>query len=163
MLCPRTPSLAVALIAATLGTLAISAQGSIARGEPGRATASSRTLNVTDTAQLSCNYDRSEGSTLVEEGQAKGQLPGTMTARVNIGQSLAGSFTLRPKGGGTITGHGSAIVKQPPQRYESFHGSLTVTGGSGRYAHARGRAGLYGVYDRRTCKLTVQTTGRLTF
>jgi hypothetical protein len=58
---------------------------------------------------------------------------------------------------------GSATIKQPPRRYESFRGSLTVTGGSGRYAHARGRAGLYGVYDRKTGNLTVQTTGRLTY
>lgn len=162
MLYPRTPRAAVALLALTIAVVSAIVPLTSALGDTARAHAS-RTLDVTDTAHLTCNYNRSEGSTLVEEGNATGQLPGTMTARVNISQGLSGTFTVRPKGGGTITGHGSAAVKQPPRRYESFSGSLTVSGGSGRYAHARGRAGLYGVYDRRTCKLTVQTTGRLTF
>jgi hypothetical protein len=48
-------------------------------------------------------------------------------------------------------------------RYESFHGWLLATGGTGSYSHARGRAGFYGVLDRKTYNMTVQTIGTLSY
>jgi hypothetical protein len=159
----RTHNALVALAAVVaVGVVAIWCLApSAALSTPAAVTA--RTLNIADTAYLRCNFAKTEGSIVFEEGKAYGQLPGTMVARLNIEGGFSGSFVLTPKTGGIIRGHGSAKPSLPPRQYESFRGSLTVTGGSGRYAHAHGQAGLYGVYDRNTCKVTVQTTGRLSY
>jgi hypothetical protein len=118
-----------------------------------------RTLNATDTAYL--HYLHSSGSLLFEEGSASGTLPGKMRAHCSVGATVTASFTLYTSGG-SINGHGTA-TPHGSGTYESFAGSLTVTGGSGRYAHAHGHAGLYGVFNRRTYALTIQTTGRLSY
>ncbi len=117
------------------------------------------TLNATDTAHL--HYLRSSGSHLYEEGAATGTLPGTMRAHCDIGAVFTASFTIYTHSG-TISGHGSASP-HGSGIYESFSGSLLVTGGTGRYAHAHGHAGLYGTFDRRTYALVVQTTGHLSY
>ncbi len=122
---------------------------------------SARVLNVADTGHLRYNARGSEGSLLLEEGSVAGALPGRMRAHMNIGATFSGSFVLYASGG-SIKGHGTA-KPTGSGRYESFRGSLTVTGGTGRYAHAHGQAGLYGVFDRKTYGLTVQTTGRLSY
>jgi hypothetical protein len=118
-----------------------------------------RTVNATDTAHL--HYLRSSGSLLFEEGVADGTLPGNMRAQFNIGATVTASFTIYTRGG-TLIGNGSA-APHGSGVYESFGGSLLVTGGTGRYAHAHGRAGLYGTFDRKTYALVVQTTGRLSY
>lgn len=118
-----------------------------------------RTLSATDTAHL--HYVHSSGSELFETGTATGALPGSMQANVTIGSTFTGSFTIYTSGG-TIKGHGTA-TPHGSGRYESFSGTVTVTGGSGRYAHAHGRAGLYGTFDRKTYALVIQTTGRLSY
>ena len=145
--------LQAALITVMLGAPVVLASERIAKP--------SRALSATDTAHLKYLPKESEGSTLVEEGSAAGQLPGRMRARLSIGATFSGSFVLRTSGG-SISGHGSAIPAGSG-RYESFHGSLIVSGGTGRYAHAHGRAGLFGVFDRQTYAFTVQTTGHLSY
>ncbi len=122
---------------------------------------SARVLNATDTARLTYNARQSEGATLIEEGVARGKLPGTMRARLSIEGDFSGTFVLRTSGG-TLKGHGTA-TPSGSGRYESFHGSLVITGGTGRYAHAHGKAGLYGVFDRNTQGFTVQTTGSISY
>ncbi len=121
----------------------------------------SRTLNATDTAHLRYNAKESEGATLIEEGSATGSLPGKMHARLKIEGTFSGTFALATNGG-TIKGHGVA-KPSGSGRYESFRGSLVVTGGTGRFVHAHGTAGLYGVFDRVKYQVTVQTTGRISY
>jgi hypothetical protein len=118
-----------------------------------------RTLNITDTAAM--HYLGGSGSLLHESGAATGTLPGSMKANCNIGATLSTSFTIYASGG-TITGHGTA-TPHGSGAVESFAGTLTATGGTGRYAHAHGRAGLYGTFNRRNYALTVQTTGKLSY
>ena len=84
-----------------------------------------------------------------------------MKATFNTGTVFTGSFSIRTRGG-TINGKGEAIP-HGSGRYQSFRGSITVTGGSGRYSHAHGHTGLYGTIDRRTFALVIQTTGRLSY
>jgi hypothetical protein len=84
-----------------------------------------------------------------------------MRAELNTGAVFTGSFTTHTHGG-SIKGHGSA-TPHGSGRYQSFSGWFVVTGGSGRYAHVHGRAGLYGVFDRRSDSVVVQTTGKLSF
>lgn len=120
-----------------------------------------RALQASDRAVLHYNRRKSEGAKLVEEGSATGDLPGTMDAELTIEGTFGGSFRLRTYAG-WIFGHGTA-TPSGSGRYESFRGTLEVTGGTGRYAHARGRAGLYGVLDRDTYEVRIQTTGQLSY
>jgi hypothetical protein len=117
------------------------------------------TLRATDTAHL--HYLSSSGSQLVEEGPGTGTLPATVKGRFEVSATMTGTFTILPRsGGGTIRGHATATLNGSNSS-PSFAGTLTVTGGTGLYAHAHGTAGLYGVFYRRTYALTVQTTGTL--
>lgn len=118
-----------------------------------------RSLKATDTAHL--RYIKHTGSLLFEEGTAHGTLPGNMRASCNVGGTFTASFTLYLNGG-TIKGHGTA-TPHGEGIYESFGGTLTVTGGTGRYTHAHGHAGLYGTFNRRTYAMVVQTTGSLSY
>lgn len=116
-------------------------------------------MKASDNAHL--RYLSASGSLLYEEGQATGALPGKMRAHIDVSATFSGSFTIYAHGG-SITGRGSAIP-HGSGTYESFAGSLVVTGGSGRYAHAHGRAGLYGTFNRDTYGFVVQTTGTLVY
>jgi hypothetical protein len=120
-----------------------------------------RTVRTTDTARLTYNEERSQGSWLYEEGSAGGTLPGSMRANCNITAVLTANFTIYVHGG-TINGHASAAV-HGSGLYQSFGGYLEARGGTGRYAHAHGRGGFYGVLNRNTYNMTVQTTGTLSY
>jgi hypothetical protein len=121
---------------------------------------SARTLNATDEAQL--HLTGTSGSLFLEEGSAKGALPGTVKVRFTVAATVSGSFTIYPLGGGSIIGHGSARLHSTGT-YASFGGSMSVNHGTGRYVHAHGSGGFYGILNRRTDALTIQTTGRLSY
>lgn len=147
------------LLAVMVGAVLVSiggAQASLAQPEARTA----RTLNVADEARL--HLVHSSGELLVEEGPATGALAGIVHVRVQVSETLTGSFTIYPRGGGTITGHGSARLHSTGM-YSSFAGTLTVSHGTGRYIHAHGSGGLYGTVDRRTDDMTIQTTGKLSY
>jgi hypothetical protein len=123
-----------------------------------RAVHAARTLDGADSAAL---HLVRPGERLLEEGAVTGALPGRMRAELNIGPLYKGSFTIytrngRISGKGTATPHGAG-------RYQSFAGWLDITSGSGLYAHVHGRNNLYGVFDRRTYAVTVNTTGSLSY
>ncbi|HYB22717.1 MAG TPA: autotransporter [Solirubrobacteraceae bacterium] len=130
--------------------------GASATGAVGRARVA-RSQNVTDTAHL--HYVRESGSDLLEEGQASGGLPGHVRASLNVGATVYGSFTITTSYG-SISGKGSGKL-HGTGTYASFGGSMTVTGGTGRFAHAYGHGGFYGVINRNNYAATVQTTGTL--
>ena len=119
-----------------------------------------RTLNVNDEAHL--HVTGSEGELLNESGPATGSLPGTVRVRFSVSATVSGSFTIYPRGGGSISGRGTAHLHSTGT-YASFGGTMYVTHGTGRYAHAHGHGGLYGTVNRRTNALVVQTTGRLSY
>jgi hypothetical protein len=118
-----------------------------------------RTISGTDTAHLSLIHQ--DEMRLYEEGPTTGALPGHMRATLIVGSTFQGSCTIYTSGG-SISGRGVA-TPHGTGRYQSFRGSLDITGGSGRYRGARGRTGLYGTFDRRTFALIVQTTGRFSY
>lgn len=124
------------------------------------ATTAARTLNVTDEAHL--HLVRAYGSSYIEQGHATGALPATITVNFKIGATVSGTFTIYPKGGGSISGRGDAQLRSTGT-YASFGGHMTVSHGTGRYSHARGSGGFYGTVNRHTNALVVQTTGRLTY
>jgi hypothetical protein len=118
-----------------------------------------RALSVNDTGHL--HLLKAFGSVLLEEGAAGGTLPGLAKVRLLVGSTVIASFTIQTKSG-TIYGSGRAALHSSG-RYASFGGSLSVSHGTGGYAHAHGSGKLYGVIDRRTSALTVQTLGTLSY
>lgn len=146
------------LAVGVVGAPALTASPTVAAGlrRPARM---ARTVSATDTAHL--HYLRNSNSLLIEEGSVTGDLPGSMRASVEIGPTATGSFTFYT-GSGTITGHGDAKLRGYGM-YASFAGTLVITSGTGRYAHAHGNAGLYGTFNRRSYALLVQTTGSLSY
>jgi hypothetical protein len=118
-----------------------------------------RLVNGTDTAHLHLIHQ--EETVLSEEGPATGALPGHMRAELNIGSIYTGRCTIYAADG-SITGRGTA-TPHGSGRYQSFHGTLLITGGTGRYAHVHGRTELYGTFDRRTYAVVIQTTGNLSY
>ncbi|MHB8241056.1 MAG: autotransporter [Solirubrobacteraceae bacterium] len=111
---------------------------------------------MTDTAHL--KYQKHSG---LEEGTATGTLPGNVKIRFEIGPPVKATFTISTSKG-SLSGTGSAALHSAGL-YASFGGTITVTHGTGRYAHAHGHGGLYGVVNRHTYALTVQTTGSLSY
>jgi hypothetical protein len=112
-------------------------------------------------ASAHLHYVDARGSYLIEEGQAAGPLAGIVKARLRVTASISGSFTFYPRGG-SISGRGVATLHESGT-YASFGGTVTVLGGTGLYAHAHGEGKLYGVYDRKTLGVTIQTTGTLLY
>ncbi|HEY4810366.1 MAG TPA: hypothetical protein VIH71_04840 [Solirubrobacteraceae bacterium] len=152
----------VALCAALTVTscLAIAAQSGRAHAyAPSERAHAAHVLKASDTAHL--HYVSASGALLFDEGRATGTLPGRMRVHLNLGTTFTGSFTIYASGG-SIEGRGSA-APHGSGTYESFSGTLTVTGGTGRYVHARGRGRLYGTFDRENYALVIETTGSLTY
>jgi hypothetical protein len=151
--------LADAIAALALGLIFLALGGTASAVAVGAARAA-RTLNVTDEAHL--RLTGSSGSILLEEGPLSGALPGTVRVRFTVSASISGSFTIYPRGGGSISGNGSARLHSTGT-YASFGGSMSVSHGTGRYAHAHGHGGFYGTVNRNTDALVIQTTGRLAY
>jgi hypothetical protein len=147
-------------LAAVAALVALGATGTAALAARVPATLSARALNVTDEAHLHVTH--SSGSLLQEEGTATGALPGTVRVSFRVAASISGSFTIYPRGGGSISGTGSARLHSGGS-YASFSGSISVNHGTGRYARAHGAGGFYGTVDRRNNALVIQTTGRLSY
>jgi hypothetical protein len=119
-----------------------------------------RSLRAVDTAHLhrvrcSCNE-------ILEEGQAKGSLPGSVRAYVNVGAPIVFHFTITVRGTGTLSGQGSGRPKGNPAE-PSFSGTMTITRGTGRFRHAHGKGGFYGTINRSTYAAVMQTTGTLSY
>jgi hypothetical protein len=162
--------LAVSLFAGAFGVSASPGAGGVAGARlaavgagarPVRARAAYE-LPATDTAHL--RKLPTSGAQVIEEGSAQGALPGRVRSFVAVYPTRAGTeveadFTIYPRAGGSISGRGTGLLKGSVE-YPSFGGSYRVTSGSGRFAHAHGAGGFYGVLDRRTFALTAQTTGR---
>lgn len=150
---------------ALVGLLSLLVAGSLWIVYPGITSAqpparTARTLNVTDEAHLHVTH--SDGELLEEQGPATGALPGTVNVRFRIGASVWGTFTIYPRGGGSISGQGSGRLHSAGA-YASFGGTTSVDHGTGPYARVHGQGGFYGTVNRRTNALVIQTTGRLSY
>jgi hypothetical protein len=116
-------------------------------------------LHASDAAKL--HYVGAVGEQVYETGSASGTLPGSMRVHMIFASTFSGSFAIYTRGG-TIDGEGRARPHGEGV-YESFAGTLLVTGGTGRYRRAHGTAHLYGTFDRENYALTIQTAGTLRF
>jgi hypothetical protein len=125
----------------------------------GRSLAAGADLHAVDSAKL--HYVGAVGEEVYETGGASGTLPGSMRVHLIFASIFSGSFAIYTRGG-RIDGHGEARPHGEGV-YESFAGTLIVTGGTGRYRRARGTAHLYGTFNRENYALTIQTAGTLRY
>src|SRR5271168_4437959 len=116
-------------------------------------------LNVRDEGHL--HFVHASGSTILDEGSVSGTFPGSVRVRfLYDGEpEVSAQFTISGHGG-SISARGSGRLSSPTSASPSFRGRMTVTGGSGRYAHVHGSGELFGVYYRRSYALTVQAVGK---
>jgi hypothetical protein len=127
-----------------------------------KAAHAARSVSVKDEGYL--RFIRSSGSLLIDEGRAHGSLPGTVNIRFvyDGNPSVSAQITISTHAG-RISAHGSGRLSSPSSASPSFAGTLAITGGSGRYAHAHGSGRLYGVFYRRSYAIVVQTEGTLRY
>lgn len=152
----RIDAALIALLIAVVGTTA----GIAASRTQAASVADSQTVNVADNANL--HRTSETGATILEEGEATGALPGHVKAQFKIGSAVSATAVLSIKGGGTISIRGLGVLHSSGVT-ASFSGTIAATGGTGRYAHAHGSGGFYGVVNRRTWTVKMQTTGHLTY
>lgn len=151
-----TTALAAACAVLTLTTSALA----------GHRAAAARALNVTDTAEL--HKTGEAGASIIDQGKAKGTLPGNVRVAFNVGVAVSATFSITTHSG-SISGHGSGTLNEAKHKpghiniYASFGGTMKVTHGTGRYAHAHGTGGFYGVINRENYSVTLQTTGTLSY
>ncbi len=158
VICLATTSIAIGSAGASRARATTAAAEDRASLVPAHA---ARLLVIDDTAHMTITNPSSASATLVEEGRATGSLAGTVRARLTVGaNSVTAGFTIYLNGG-TISGHSTAHLNPGKGEYASFGGSLGVSHGSGRYAHASGGGALYGTINRNTDNATVQVVGNL--
>jgi hypothetical protein len=102
------------------------------------------------------------GVSIEEKGHASGTFNCSITVHLTLSSATRAiaSFTVRPRGG-TLSGKASArFAQQGGNGY--FGGSLTITRGTGSFAHAAAAGmGISGVIDRESYALTVHVNGKL--
>jgi hypothetical protein len=157
--CTRYRILTTLFTLSALLVLIASAPASTTLAAASRARAA-RSLRVVDHAHL--HHVACSCSAILEEGEAKGSLPGVVRAYVTVGTPIVFRFTITVRGGGTISGEGSGRPSGRPAE-PSFAGTMTVTRGTGRYRRAHGKGGLYGTLNRSTYAAVLQTTGTLAY
>jgi hypothetical protein len=151
-----------------VGVGALALAGAVGIGAPAwahysRANAhAARVLNVRDEGRL--HYVRTSGELIIDEGHATGTFPGWVRVRFlyNGEPTVGARFTIYGSGG-SISARGTARLSSPTSPSPSFKGTLTITGGSGRYAHVHGGGQLFGVYYRRSYALIVQAIGKIPY
>lgn len=158
---------AMAATAAALGLAAMLALALLAAPPRAAGTSAvrahaSRTLSVRDEGHLRFGGDNA--TTIFDHGSLSGTIPGRASvAFVYDGSpNVTARFTIYGAGG-SIYGQAKCQLHDPTSPAPSFKGALSITGGSGRYAHAHGSGELYGVFYRHGYGLNVQARGTLEY
>lgn len=127
----------------------------------GVATAS-RSIQLSDNANLRENNHK--GIELKESGSAHGNLPGSIYIQLKIyGRSVSAKIQVYPSGG-SISASANASYRVVSASTATFSGSLSITGGSGRYAHAKGsNLSFSGSVHRPGNAVTVHVSGRMSY
>lgn len=152
---------AAALLAATV--LAAAAVGTGAAGAAGPSAKAARTLNLSDSANLSLNNHK--GVELKESGTAHGNLPGSIFIQLRLAssRSVTAKIQVYPSGG-SVSASASATYRVVTSSSASFSGTLKITGGSGRYSKAKGSGlSFTGTVHRPSDSVSVHVSGKMSY
>jgi hypothetical protein len=150
-------ALAFLAVAACTGPLAVGAAGAVSP----RASAS-RTLSLNESGRL--HLTSKQGFTLNEQGSASGTITGTIYIHLHLTSTskVTAEVSIYPSGG-SLSGNGSAAYRVEGS-VAAFTGTLAITRGSGKYAHARASALRFtGTIQRRGDAVSVHVSGPLSF
>lgn len=155
--------LTAALVSASVTNAASyspSARISRTRSAPVAVAAREMTLHETGNLHLVSHHH----TQLVEEGHGTGTLSGSIIVKITLAFSQASiTFTAYPSTGGTVIGRGEGKL-YAGGRKANFSGTATITGGTGRYAHASGHnIHLAGTLQRKTFALYVRVEGKMRY
>jgi hypothetical protein len=105
---------------------------------------------------------KSGASKFQHSGRASGTFKGTVKSKISIEHSvvLRGTVTISTSGGAVrmkVEGRARSLSLRT-----KFSGSATITGGTGRYAKAKGTGRFSGVVNRSTWHATLDATGSFT-
>ena len=134
---------------------------SVRRTHPRPVAVAARELAVSESANLHLISHHHE--VITEEGHGSGTLAGKVAIRLTLGFTQATvTFTTYPPGG-TVAGRGegSSYVQGNTAH---FTGTASVTGGTGKYAHASGSGiRITGTLQRKTFAFAVHLEGKLRY
>ncbi len=151
-------SLAVAgTLVVAAGTLALSS----AAGASGSHAVAARTITLNDSGHL--RETSHKGFNLYESGKASGTIGGTVSLHLDVVSTnrVTAELTVYASGGGSMSGTASGSYRNNGAT-ASFSGSLSITHGTGKYAHARGSGiSFSGTIERLHGSVTVRVNGHL--
>jgi hypothetical protein len=125
------------------------------------AVSAARELNLHETGRLHLVSHHNE--VLVEQGSGSGTLNGHITVRLTLAYTQAAvSFTAYTSGGTIVgTGEGSTYAEG---HVAHFKGTATITGGTGKYAHASAHnIKLRGTLVKKTYTFSVEVEGKMRY
>jgi hypothetical protein len=160
---PRTARRSASLLVATLAVSAGLGTWAGTLGSAGAAESvayASRTINLNESGRL--QLTSKSGFTLNERGSASGTITGSIYIHLHLVSSskVTAEVSIFPSNG-SLSGTGSASYHVNGGT-ATFSGTLAITRGTGRYAHARASSLAFtGMIQRRNDAVTVRLTGPL--
>jgi hypothetical protein len=158
----RARALAIGAVA-SLGTFAgLGALGAGASSADGPVAGAARTLNLHENGRL--HLTSHSGLTLNEQGTATGTIKGTIYIHLDVASQthVTAEVNIYPSSG-SLTGHGSANYEVGGS-YASFTGTLSISRGTGTYAHAHAsNLRFTGTIKRVNDATTVEVSGPLSY
>ena len=119
------------------------------------------TGKLSATEHVSLTLVEKTGTSFRHKGRATGTIAGSVTSKIALTSlSISGTMVVHAHGG-TLRMKVSGTARSGGLR-SKFDGSATMTGGTGRYARARGKGTFTGVVNRRTWAATLDAHGSLT-
>ncbi len=158
----RARALAIGTVA-SLGTLVgVGALGAGASSADGPVAVAARTLSLHESGRL--HLTSHSGLTLNEQGTATGAIKGPIYIHLDVASQthVTAEVSIYPSGG-SLTGHGSANY-EVGGAYASFSGTLSISRGTGTYAHAHAsNLRFTGSIKRVNDATTVEVSGPLSY
>lgn len=158
-----------ARLRATIAALAVlalalaAAVGTGAAGAAGPSAKAATSFNLSDSANLSLNNHK--GVELKESGTAKGNLPGKIYIQLRLAssRSVTAKIQVYPSRG-SVAASASATYRVVTSSSASFAGTMNITGGSGRYAKAKGsHLSFTGTVHRPSDSVSVHVSGKMSY
>ena len=142
---------------ALIGVLTALALTAAADAQPN---ARDRALFLNESGRL--HLTSHHGFTLNEEGGASGTIHGTIYIHLTVSSTnhVTAQVSIYPRGG-SLSGYASASYRVAGATAR-FNGTMSVSGGTGAYRHARGSGlGFSGTISRYNDAVSVALTGRM--